>query len=360
VKDAAGNLYDGTSSYEFQTLSNVTPSPTPTPTPGPSGGGSNPSTLVPSTLGQLLSPAALQTNLPEVTPTSLISQYKMGNLTTLIATMNGTNIVDVLSNGTDSISGTINNSGMSTSLSGPAGVSIKMESPAGPGNFIDGSAFINNLMAKKYPGTQINSPAVQTKASIQGGLALIGQQSSAAAVSATKVFELSGVASQPIQIQENLTQTDLAAINLNDMQQAPTIKVNNLTNLLVMGPGTVINAGNTGMNLIGDVTNQSLVGGPANDFLSGGGGIDSLTGGGGIDTFYFGAPGQVTITDFNNSDKLKFNVLGVKSFSDLCKAVTNVVESPKGDTYTINGNLQITIIGYHVTSNWNLVSFQFS
>jgi Ca2+-binding RTX toxin-like protein len=191
-------------------------------------------------------------------------------------------------------------------------------------------------------------------------LALIGQQSSASAVTATKVFELSGVASQPIQIQENLTQTDLAAINLNDMQQPPTIKVNNLTNLLVMGPGTVINAASTGMNLIGDMSNQSLVGGPANDFLSGGGGIDSLTGGGGIDTFYFGAPGQVTITDFNNSDKLKFNVLGVKSFSDLCKAVTNVVESPKGDTYIINGNLQITIIGFHVTSNWNLVSFQFS
>jgi Ca2+-binding RTX toxin-like protein len=353
VKDSAGNVYAGTSSYEFQTLSNVTPTPTPGGTNTPTG------TLVAATQSQLMTAAALQTNLPEVPNTSLIGQYKLGNLTALVATYNGTNITNILSNGIDPISGVVSDSGMNLSLTGPSGVGLKMQSPSGPGDIINGTTFVNNLINQLIPGNQISSTAMQYKASIQGSLALIGQQSTAASVSATKVFTLTGAATQAVQIKENLNQTDLAVLNLNGMLQAPTVQVSNLSNVLVMGPGTVANTGSKAMNLIGDITNQTLVGGSGNDLISGGGGIDTLTGGGGVDTFYFGAPGAATITDFVGNDKFKFNIFGVKTFNDFCNSITNVVDNAQGVTFTINNNLQITIVGYHASSNWNSVSFSF-
>ena len=354
VQDSAGNAYAGTNTYEFQTLSNVTPTPT-------TGGGNNAptGTLVAATQSQLLSAAALQSNLPEVTNTSLISQYKLGNLTVLLAQNNGTNINDILSNATDPISGVINDSGMNLSLTGPSNVGLKMQSPSGPGDIINGSIFVNNLINVAFPGNQISSTAMLYKASIQGGLATIGLQPAAASVSATKVFNFTGSATAPIQIKENNTQTDLAVLNLNAMQSATTVQVNNLSNVLVMGAGTVTNAGTKAMNLIGDTSNQALVGGPGNDFIGGGGGVDTLTGGGGIDTFYFGAPGWVTITDFTTNDKMMFNMSGVKTFQDLCNSVTNVIDNVQGVTYTINGNLQISIVGYHASSNWSAVTFTF-
>jgi len=354
VKDSAGNAYAGANTYEFQTLSNVTPTPT-------TGGGNNAptGTLVAATQSQLLSAAALQSNLPEVTNTSLISQYKLGNLTVLLAQNNGTNINDILSNATDPISGVINDSGMNLSLTGPSNVGIKMQSPSGPGDIINGSIFVNNLINAAFPGNQISSTAMLYKASIQGGLATIGLQPAAASVSATKVFNFTGSATAPIQIKENNTQTDLAVLNLNAMQSATTVQVNNLSNVLVMGAGTVTNAGTKAMNLIGDTSNQTLMGGPGNDFIGGGGGVDTLTGGGGIDTFYFGAPGWVTITDFTTNDKMMFNMFGVKTFQDLCNSVTNVIDNVQGVTYTINGNLQITVVGYHASSNWSAVTFMF-
>ena len=354
VKDSAGNAYAGTNTYEFQTLSNVAPTPT-------TGGGNNAptGTLVAATQSQLLSAAALQSNLPEVTNTSLISQYKLGNLTVLLAQNNGTNINDILSNATDPISGVINDSGMNLSLTGPSNVGIKMQSPSGPGDIINGSIFVNNLINAAFPGNQISSTAMLYKASIQGGLATIGLQPAAASVSATKVFNFTGSATAPIQIKENNTQTDLAVLNLNAMQSATTVQVNNLSNVLVMGAGTVTNAGTKAMNLIGDTSNQTLMGGPGNDFIGGGGGVDTLTGGGGIDTFYFGAPGWVTITDFTTNDKMMFNMFGVKTFQDLCNSVTNVIDNVQGVTYTINGNLQITVVGYHASSNWSAVTFMF-
>ena len=359
VKDAAGNTFAGTSSYLFQTSSNIG-TPTPTPTPGSGGNGiSASSSLVAATQSQLLSAAALQTNLPEVLNPALIGQYKLGNLTTLLAQYNGTNTTYILSNGTDPISGTINDSGMSLSITGPSNVGLKMQSPSGPGDIINGSIFVNNLINSAIPGNQISSVAMQYKASIQGGLANIGLQSSATAVSATKVFNFSGNATQPIQIKENNVQTDLAVLNFNAMTTPPTVQVNNLSNVVVMGAGTVSNSGAKAMNLIGDISNQTLVGGPGDDFISGGGGIDTLTGGGGNDTFYFGAPGQVTITDFSSSDKMQFNMFGVKTFNDLCNSVTNVVDNSQGVTYTLNGNLQITIVGYHANSNWSAVTFKF-
>ena len=354
VKDSVGNTYAGTSTYEFQTLSNVSPTPTP-------GGTSNtpPGSLVAATQSQLLSPAALQTNLPEVSNTNLISQYVLGNLTVLVAKNNGMNITDILSDGSNSISGVINDSGMSLSITAPSGVGLKMQSPSGPGDIINGSTFINNVINAAIPGNQISSTAMQYKASIQGGLALIGQQSAAASVSATKVFNFTGSVTQPIQIKENNVHTDLAVLNLNGLQTPPTVQVSNLTNVLVMGSGSVTNTGTQSINLIGDTTKQTLVGGPGNDFISGGGGVDTLTGGGGQDTFYFGAPGAVTITDFNASDKMMFNMFGVKSFIDLANSVTNVVDNAQGVTYTLNGNLQVTIVGYHANSNWNMVNFLF-
>ena len=353
VKDSAGNVYAGTNSYEFQTLSNVTPTPTP-------GGSGNPtSTLLAATAGQLMSAAALQTNLPEVPNTSLIGQFKLGNLSTLVASYNGTNTVNILANGVDPMSGVVNDSGMSLALSAPSGVGLKMQSPSGPGDIINGTTFVNNMVNKIFPGTQISSAAMLSKTSIQGGLALIGQQSNAVAVSATKIFNFTGTSTSPIQIAENLTQTDLAVLNLTAMLQAPTINVSNLSNVEVIGPGNVTNTGKNPINLIGDNTNQTLSGGSGNDFISAGGGVKTLTGGGGVNTFYFGAPVNATITDFTPSDKLMFNILGVRNFSDLCSRVTNGMDSIQGVTYTLNGNLQITIVGWHTTSNWNSVNFSF-
>ena len=52
-------------------------------------------------------------------------------------------------------------------------------------------------------------------------------------------------------------------------------------------------------------------------------------------------------------------MFGVKSFIDLANSVTNVVDNAQGVTYTLNGNLQVTIVGYHANSNWNMVNFLF-
>ena len=353
VNDSAGNVFAGTNTYEFQTLSNVTPSPT------LNGSGGTTSTLVAMTAGQLMSAATLQTNLPEVPNTTLISQYKLGNLSTLVASYNGTNTVNILSNDVDPITGVINDSGMSLTLNGPSGVGLKMQSPSGSGDIINGSTFVNNMVNKMFPGTQISSAAMLSKTSIQGGLALIGQQSNAKSVSATKIFNFTGSSTSPIQITENLNQTDLAVLNLTAMLQAPTINVSNFSNVEVIGTGTVTNTGSKSINLIGDNTNQTLVGGPGNDFISAGGGIKNLTGGGGVDTFYFGSAVNATITDFNASDKFVFNILGVHNFNDLSLRVTSGIDTPQGVTWTLNGNLQITIMGWHTTASWNSLNFSF-
>ena len=277
----------------------------------------------------------------------------------MVASYNGTNTVNILSNDVDPITGVINDSGMSLTLNGPSGVGLKMQSPSGSGDIINGSTFVNNMVNKMFPGTQISSAAMLSKTSIQGGLALIGQQSNAKSVNATKIFNFTGSSTSPIQITENLNQTDLAVLNLTAMLQAPTINVSNFSNVEVIGTGTVTNTGSKSINLIGDNTNQTLVGGPGNDFISAGGGIKNLTGGGGVDTFYFGSAVNATITDFNASDKFVFNILGVHNFNDLSLRVTSGIDTPQGVTWTLNGNLQITIMGWHTTSSWNSLNFSF-
>jgi Ca2+-binding RTX toxin-like protein len=300
--------------------------------------------------------------MPEVSNTSMITQSKLGNISVLSATnINGTNITKLLPSATDQISGLINDTGMSLTLKAPVNVGLQMLSLAGQSDITSSKSFISNLINQALPDGQLTPAAASYKSSLQGELNAVVLKNSLSQIAQTKVFNYTGDNSnQPITIQENNAQADLAVLNLNGLQNPSNIEVNQIANAMVVGPGNVKTTSINPVNLFGDQTNQTLIGGVGNDFISGGGGYDVLTGGGGIDTFLLGSPGYVKITDFNPNDILKFNMFGVNNLNDLIKGITSITDTPNSVVYTLFGSLKVELVGFHSYSNFPISMFQFA
>ena len=349
VVDSAGQSYSGTNSYDFITAAAATPPPAD-------------NVLVGVTSTQGMSTATLKMYMPEVSSTSLITQSKLGNISVLSSTnINGTNITKLLPSPTDQISGLINDTGMSLTLKAPVNVGLQMLSLAGQSDVTTAKSFISNLINQALPDGQLTSAGASYKSSLLGALNTVVLKNSASQIAQTKVFNFTGNNSnQPISVQENNAQADLAVLNLNGLQNPSNVEINQVANAMVVGAGSVKTTSINPVNLFGDQTNQTLIGGVGNDFISGGGGSDILTGGGGIDTFLLGSPGFEKITDFNPNDVLKFNMFGVNNLNDLVKAITNVVDTPNSVIVTFFGSLQVELVGFHSNTNFPASMFQFS
>jgi Ca2+-binding RTX toxin-like protein len=152
---------------------------------------------------------------------------------------------------------------------------------------------------------------------------------------------------------------DFSVLNLFNLTSDAAVQISNISNLVLVGPGSVNVAGSAGSVLVADTFNQTLLGGSGNDVLSGGGGYDVLYGGSGKDTFLLGAAGHVTLGDFASGDVMKFNIPGVKSLADLVSHVTGSFEDSTGVTYALDMGLNVTLMGKTLTSVYTSDMFAF-
>ena len=345
VQDTALNALVSNSVLTFQTASaTVNVSNTP---------------LVAATDAEKLSVNAVKSYFPSMEP-ELVSQSKLGASLVLSADMSDdTSLTKILPNRV-AVSGSLADKATALSVTLPAQIGLDIYGPTYATSTTQGANYFSDLIESVLPNSSLSPADKSYKNSILGGVDALRKYSTPTDLVATKLFNPSGNASQqPLAIKGSDTTNDFAVVNMLKLNNAAAIQVDQVSHMLALGAGRITVVGESPTVVLGDPFNQTLIGGYGNDVLGGGGGNDYLVGGAGEDTFLLGGTGHVTVSDFAPGDVMKFNVLEVKSVSQLAAKITRATEDSTGITITVGTDLTVTLTGLWLNTDYTESMFAF-
>jgi hypothetical protein len=361
VKDAASNALAANASFSFTTA--VAPTLLDSAL--------NP-TLVAVSDANKLSLEQLQTYLPSVSDASTVSQYKLLDSLVLKLDQNSsvspTGVVSatkIVASPNVTTYGDVADKALSLNVSLPPSVNLDSTGPSTVLNASQSKTYFKNLLEQYFPANQISASTASYKSVVSAALDTLATYASSGGTSSSSSSSTSSSSSakaaaiyaarlltpagdpqgDTLQLVGSTTVNDFSVLNLFNLPSDAAVQIGNISNLVIVGPGSVNVSGSAGSVLVADTFNQTLLGGFGNDVLSGGGGYDVLYGGAGKDTFLLGAAGHVTLGDFASGDVMKFNIPGVKSLADLISHVIDSVEDSQGVTYALDTGLNVTLVG---------------
>lgn len=347
LRDGAGNAYAGLSSEVFNTPENSSISS---------------DLMLPVASGAMtLNPVQLKAELPSLPAGVSVTQLAMGNSLVLSAKLeNGTILDKVVASKSTSISGVLPDTAANLSLSGPIGSSVEVLGPTLQVGENDAKAFINTQIEQALPQRLISNNDRIYKAALQGVITEACDRLSPNASVATKLVtpKTSGPL-QTVGIQGQSEDKDLMILNMSTAPSQTTVLLNEISNVVVVGPCIVAATAQEGAHVYGDMAPQYLSGGSGPDWLDGGGGSDTLFGGAGQDTFVLGAEGVVTIRDLSAQDKLSFRAFGISNFRELVSNLVSAKDEPDGALFQFAGGMQVKLVGYSTLSAYPLSMFEF-
>lgn len=347
LTDAAGNAYAGLSSAFFNTPVNSSIS---------SG------LMLPVATGAMtLNSVQLKAELPSLPSGVDVTQLSMGSNLVLSAKLaDGTVLGKVVANKNASISGVLPDTAANLTLSAPVGASFEILGPNLQVGQSDAKAFINTQIEQALPQRSISDSARLYKATLQGVITDASDRLNSNGSVATKlVTPKPAGSSQTVNIQGQPEDKDLMILNMSTAPAQTTVLLNEISDVVVVGPGNVTSTATNGARIYGDNSPQFLSGGGGPDRLDGGGGFDSLFGGAGSDTFVLGNAGLVTIKDLTSQDKLCFRAYGISNFNQLVANITSARDDMDGAFFQFVGGMQVKLVGYSTLSAYPLSMFEF-
>lgn len=347
LTDAAGNAYAGLSSQVFNTPLNSSIS--------------SDLTLPVASGAMTLNPVQLKAELPSLPSGVDVTQLAMGNNLVLSAKLeNGTVLDKVVANKTASISGVLPDTAANLSLSGPTGASVEVLGPNLQVGEADAKAFIDTQIEQALPQRLISNSDRVYKAALQGVITDACERLNANASVATKLVTPKPAGPlQTIGIQGQPEDKDLMILNMSTAPAQTTVLLNEISNVVVVGPAIVTSTAVDGAHIYGDMAPQYLSGGSGSDWLDGGGGSDTLFGGAGSDSFVLGNAGRVTVRDLTSQDKLSFRAFGISNFNQLVANIYAANNEADGVLFQFVGGMQVKLVGYSTTSAYPLSMFEF-
>lgn len=359
VADAAGNVLAAQASTTFTTATVALPL-----------GVQNPDLKAVPAQSQL-SLAQLQVHLPGVTDARTISQYTLGEVLVLktspadpLSPTGMSNETLVVSHPTQAATGAINDSALSLSVRVPAGLQLLSAGPSAAITPAQSQKYFDDLLEKYFPARSISAELGAYKATVSSALKDMAAHSAdalgSAGLSATRLITPVGdAANLNLSLAGLAQERDFSVLNLFNLNPGAGVTVDNLSHLMVVGPGQVTATG-AATYLAADGNNQTLSGGAGNDVIRGGGGTDVVTGGAGRDTFVIGTHGHLTLKDFTADDVMQFAIPGVRSLSDLVSRVTAGFADAQSVSYTFDTGLVVTLVGKTPSSVYTAEMFAFS
>lgn len=317
------------------------------------------SPLVAATDAEKLSVNAVKSYFPSVAPET-VTQSKLGASLVLNADMaDDTSLTKILPSRT-AVSGALADKATALSITLPAQIGLDIYGPTYTTSTTQGANYFTDLIESVLPNSSLSPADKSYKYAILGGVDTLKRYATPTDLVATKLFNPSGNASQQsLAFKGSDTTNDIAVVNMLKLSNAADIQIDQVSNVLALGAGRITVVGDAPAVVIGDPFSQTISGGIGNDVLGGGGGNDLLIGGAGQDTFLLGAAGHVTVSDFAPGDVMKFNVLDVKSVSQLAAKITRATEDATGITITVGSDLTVSLTGLWLNTNYTESMFAF-
>lgn len=361
LADAAGNALAAKTSASFDTLTATVTSPIVSPN----------LELTAISAQNKLTLAQLQEHLPGVTDAETISQYTLGDVVVLKTTQSDplspsgmSSETVIVNHPSKAATGAINDTALNLSVSVPAGIKFVSSGPSAVSTAGQSQKYFEDLLEKYFPTQSISPELSAYKASVSLALKDMAEHSAAtegaANVYAARLFTpIGAAAAQNLGLTGRTEENDFSVLNLFNLTTSAGLTVDNLSQLLVVGPGKVTANGGA-IYLAADGNNQTLIGGSGNDVIKGGGGKDVVAGGAGQDTFVIGAHGHITVNDFSASDVMHFEIPGVSNLTELVSRVTAGYADAQSVTYTLDTGLMVTLVGKTTSSVYTPEMFAFS
>lgn len=241
----------------------------------------------------------------------------------------------------------VDNGSIQMSVDGPAGINVDLSGLAAPASGDRISSYLNTLIDAVLPPS---NPAFAAWSNSLQSAVLKATANQGASNVDLKLIVPSRVGVQADELAfGSLADSDATGV-ISLPASGDVISMTGFENIIAVGPGTVVASNASGANVYGDVNSQDIRGGLGADVLNGGGGTDILTGGSGADTFELGSAGQVTITDLQANDQVKFELFGVSSAEQLAARVTHYAETTDGLEFGF-GDFTLTLQGYSTLSD---------
>ena len=346
VQDVGLNALASASTLTFQTNSAITPVST--------------STLVAATDAEKLTPGQLKSLFPNAAAESF-TQSKLGPSLVLTADLpDDTSLTKIMSGKISAASGALADKATALSVTLPSQVGLDISGPTSTISSDQGKTYFNNLIESIFPTSTASPSDKAYKSSLMGGIASLHKYTLASDLVATRLFVPSGNAAfDNVALKGSANTSDFAVVTMHSLTNAAEVQVDQLSSVMAVGPGRIKVIGDLPTTVVGDMFNQTILGGAGNDVLGSGGGTDVLRGGAGQDTFLLGGAGQVTIDDYTPGDVMKFNVFGVNSLAQLASQVTYAAQNAQGVTFRIGADLNVTLTGLSLSSNYTDAMFAF-
>lgn len=346
VQDVGLNALASASSLTFHTNSVNTPVST--------------STLVAATDAEKLTPGQLKSLFPTVAAESF-SQSKLGPSLVVSADLpDDTSLTKIMAGKTSASSGALVDKATALSVTLPSQVGLDISGPTSTISSDQGKSYFNNLIESIFPTSTATASDKMYKSSLMGGIASLYKYTPANDLVATRLFVPSGNAGfDNVALKGSGNTSDFAVVTMHSLTNAAEVQIDQLSSVMAVGPGRIKVIGDQPTTVVGDMFSQTILGGAGNDVLGGGGGNDVLRGGAGKDTFLLGGAGHVTIDDYTAGDVMKFNVFGVNSLAQLASQVTYATQDAQGVTFRIGADLNVTLTGLSLSSNYTDAMFAF-